>query len=204
MSAVTTSVEDCVSLEVPFELDEKRLYKLKSELSQRTVALACLFGGAVASIFVMVLAFSIFHLPDNFLTTVFAFALLIAGVFFGYKVALKIDKKCEDIREDYIQEVSPQIRKVLNDMGWAAENVDVSLLLRNRQSSFPHENGALYRAGFFRTSPEGLTMRMELVNKKQGGSRADKAFRLWKQENPEILVSEQVEAAFKAGYVWND
>lgn len=204
MSADTTSVEDYVSLEVPFKLDEKRLYKLKSELSQKGVAAACALGGVLAAGIVLGFFSSLFNAEESIVANILGIAVIIAGLVVGYKGALEIDKKCADIRENYIREVSPQIRKVLNDMGWAAENWDVANLMRYQSGSFPHQNGILYRVGFYRTSPDGLTMTMELVNKKQEGSRVDTAFHLWKQENSGIVVSQDVEKAFKDAYTWND
>jgi hypothetical protein len=204
VSADTTSVEDYVSLEVPFELDEKRLYKLKSELSQKAVAAACALGGVLAAGVILGFFSSLFNADNSIVSNIVGFAVIISGLVVGYKGALMIDKKCADIRENYIREVSPQIRKVLNGMGWAAENWDVANMMRNQSGSFPRQNGVLYRVGFYRTSSEGLTMMMDLVNKKQEKSRADKAFALWEKENPEVLISKDVESAFKAGYTWND
>jgi hypothetical protein len=204
VSADTTSVEDYVSLEVPFKLDEKRLYKLKSELSQNAVAAACALGGVLAAGIILGFFSRLFNAEDSIISNIVGFAVIISGLVVGYKGALVIDKKCADIRENYIREVSPQICTVLNNMGWAAENWDVANMMRTQSGSFPHQNGVLYRVGFYRTSPEGLTMMMDLMNKKQETSRADTAYALWRKENPNTTDSEQVEAAFKAGYTWND
>jgi hypothetical protein len=204
VSADTTSVEDYVSLEVPFKLDEKRLYKLKSELSQNAVAAACALGGVLAAGIILGFFSRLFNAEESIISNIVGFAVIISGLVVGYKGALVIDKKCAAVREDYIREVSPDISKVFNKMGWATENWDVANLLRHHHGAFSDGNGVQYRVGFFRTSPEGLTMMMDLVNKKQEKSRADKAFAMWEKENREVLASKDIESAFKAGYTWND